>query len=74
MTEKANESQLSDFGLSTKVDILANPYVVKLKCDGDKVLGLLSFVTPCFQEKLLKISYRYLYRKPPQVVEERILR
>ena len=37
MTEKANESQLSDSGLSTKVYILANPYVVKLKCDGEAV-------------------------------------
>ena len=36
MTEKANKSQLSDFGLSTKVNILANPYVVMLKCDGDE--------------------------------------
>ena len=53
MTEKANESQLSDSGLSTKVYILANPYVVKLKCDGDEVLGLLNLMTPCFQEKLL---------------------
>ena len=53
VTEKANESQLSDSGLSTKVYILGNPYVVKLKCDGDEVLGPLSFVTPRFQEKLL---------------------
>ena len=36
VTEKANESQLSDSGLSTKVYILANPYVGKLKCDGDE--------------------------------------
>ena len=53
VTKKANKSQLSDSGLSTKTYILANPYVVKLKCDGDKVFGLLSLVTPCFQEKLL---------------------
>ena len=53
VTEKANKSQLSDSGLSTKTYILANPYVVKLKCDGDEVFGLLSLVTPCFQEKLL---------------------
>ena len=53
VTEKANESQLSDSGLSTKVYILENPYVVKLKCDGYEVLGPLSFMTPCFQEKLL---------------------
>ena len=53
VTKKANKSLLSDLGLSTKVYILANPYVVKLKCDGDEVLGLLSLVTPCFLEKLL---------------------
>ena len=53
VTKKANKSLLSDLGLSTKVYILANPYVVKLKCDGDEVLGLLSLVMPCFQEKLL---------------------
>ena len=53
VTKKANKSLLSDLGLSTKVYILANPYVVKLKCDGDEVLGLLSLVTPSFLEKLL---------------------
>ena len=36
VTEKANKSQLLDSGLSTKVNILANPYVVMLKCDGDE--------------------------------------
>ena len=36
VTEKANESQLSDSGLSTKVYILANPYVVRLKCYGEE--------------------------------------
>ena len=53
VTEKDSKSLLLDLGLSTKVYILANPYVVKLKCDGDEVLGPLSFVTPRFQEKLL---------------------
>ena len=53
VTEKANKSLLLDLGLSIKVYILANPYVVKLKCDGDEVFGLLNLVTPCFQEKLL---------------------
>ena len=53
VTEKANKSLLLDLGLSTKVYILANPYVVKLKCDGDEVFRLLNLVTPCFQEKLL---------------------
>ena len=53
MTKKAIKSQLLDSGLSTKVYILANPYVVKLKCDGDEVFGPLNLMTPCFQEKLL---------------------
>ena len=53
MTEKDSKSLLSDLGLSTKVYILANPYVVKLKYDGDEVFGLLNLVNPCFQEKLL---------------------
>ena len=53
VTEKANESQLSDSGLSTKVYMLANPHVGKLKCDGDEIFGFLNFMTPCFQEKLL---------------------
>ena len=53
VTEKANESQLSDSGLSTKVYMLANPHVGKLKCYGDRVFGLLNLMTPCFQEKLL---------------------
>ena len=34
-----------------------------LKCDGDEFLGILSLLTLCFQEKLLKISYGYLYRR-----------
>ena len=29
VTEKANKSLLSDLGLSTKADILANPYIDK---------------------------------------------
>ena len=35
MTEKDKKSQLLDFGLSTKACILANPYTVRLKCDGE---------------------------------------
>ena len=35
VTEKANKSQLLDSGLSTKVYMLANPHVGKLKCDGE---------------------------------------
>ena len=47
---------------------------IRLKYDDVVSFGRLSLVILCFQEKLLKICYRYLYRKPPQVVEERILR
>ena len=46
----------------------------KLKRDDDAVYGLLRFLTLCFQEKLLKISYGNLYLEPTQVVKERILR
>ena len=35
MTEKDRKSQLLDFGLSTKVCILVNPYTLRLKCDGE---------------------------------------
>ena len=49
-------------------------YNVTLKCDDVVSFGKLSLMNLCFLEKLLKISYRCLYRKPPQVVEERILR
>ena len=45
-----------------------------LRCDGVAVYGLLSLLTLCFQEKLLKIFYIYLYLEPTQVVKERILR
>ena len=47
---------------------------IRLKRDGDAVYGLLSSLKLCFQEKLLKICYKYLYREPTQVVKERILR
>ena len=35
VTKKAREGQLMDFGLSTKTCILANPYTIQLKCDGE---------------------------------------
>ena len=35
VTKKVSKSQLLDSGLSTKVCILANPYTVQLKCDGE---------------------------------------
>ena len=37
VTKEANKSQLLDSGLSTKVCILANPYTIKLKCDGEDI-------------------------------------
>ncbi len=46
----------------------------KLKHDDDVGYGLLRFLKLSFQEKLLKIFYKYLYREPTQVVKERILR
>ena len=36
VTKKASKSQLLDSGLSTKIYILANPYIVKLKCDDEE--------------------------------------
>ena len=47
---------------------------IRLRCDGDVVYGLLSLLKLCFQEKLLKICYKYPYLEPTQVVKERILR
>ena len=74
VTEKDSKSLLLDSGLSTKAVGCKCATMITLKCDDVVSFGELSLVTPCFQEKLLKILYRYLYRKPPQVVEERILR
>ena len=47
---------------------------LRLKRDGVVVYGPLSLLKLCFQEKLLKIFYIYLYLEPTQVVKERILR
>ena len=47
---------------------------IRLRRDGVVAHGLLSLLTLCFQEKLLKIFYIYLYLEPTQVVKERILR
>ena len=47
---------------------------IRLKRDGDVVYGPLSLLKLCFQEKLLKICYKYPYLEPTQVVKERILR
>ena len=74
MTEKDSKSQLLDSGLSTKAVECKCATMLRLKCDDVVSFGELSLVNLRFQEKLLKISYRCLYRKPPQVVEERILR
>ena len=37
VTEKAKKSQLLDSGLSTKMYILANPYILTLKCYGEDI-------------------------------------
>ena len=74
VTEKDSKSLLLDSGPSTKAVECKCATTIRLKCDGDVSFGELTLVNLCFQEKLLKICYRYLYRKPPQVVEERILR
>ena len=74
VTEKDSKSLLLDSGLSTKVVECKCATMLTLKCDDVVSFGELSLVNLRFQEKLLKISYRYLYRKPPQVVKERILR
>ena len=52
MTEKAKGSQLLDSGLSTKVCKLANPFTIRLKCDGDVRMDVSSLM-PRFQEKFL---------------------
>ena len=45
-----------------------------LKCDDEDSFGNRRLMKLGFQEKLLKICHRHLYRKPTQVVKERILR
>ena len=47
---------------------------IRLSCDDVVDYGPLSLLTLCFQEKLLKIFYTYLYLEPTQVLKERILR
>ena len=42
VTEKANEGQLMDSGLSTKSSIKANPYTIQMKCYGEDSLELKS--------------------------------
>ena len=74
VTEKDSKSLLLDSGLSMWAVEYKCATTITLKCDDVVSFGELSLVNLCFLEKLLKISYRYLYRKPPQVVEERILR
>ena len=51
VTEKASESQLLDFGLSTKVCIMVNPYTVQLKCDGED------------DSNVIEIFWRYASKK-----------
>ena len=74
MTEKAIRSQLLDSGLNTKAYKLGNPFIDRLKYDDVQLKSCGSLMTPCFQEKFLKILYRYPYREPTQVGKESILR
>ena len=74
MTEKDSRSRLLDSGLNTKAYKLGNPFIIKLKCDDVLLKSSGSSMTPCFQEKFLKILYRYPYREPTQVGKESILR
>ena len=74
MTEKDSKSRLLDSGLNTKAYKLGNPFIDRLKCDDVLLKSNRSFMTPCFQEKFLKLSYRYPYREPTQVGKESILR
>ena len=74
MTEKANKSRLLDSGLNTKAYKLGNPFIDRLKYDDVQLKCCGSLMTPCFQEKFLKIFYRYPYREPTQVGKESILR
>ena len=53
VTEKAKGSQLMDSGLSTKVYKLGNPFVGKLKCDGEVMK-----VTKFFDAKLPRKASR----------------
>ena len=74
MTEKDNKSRLLDSGLNTKACKLGNPFIVRLKYDDVWLKSHGSLMTPCFQEKFLKILYKYPYREPTQVGKESILR
>ena len=74
MTEKAKRSRLLDSGLNTKAYKLGNPFIDRLKYDDVQLKSCGSLMTPCFQEKFLKILYRYPYREPTQVGKESILR
>ena len=74
MTEKARRSRLLDSGLNTKAYKLENPFIDRLKCDDVLLKSNRSSMTPRFQEKFLKIFYRYPYREPTQVGKESILR
>ena len=56
MTEKARKSQLLDFGLNTKVCILANPYTIQLKCD-DEVSLLTKFSDAMLPRKVSMVNY-----------------
>ena len=74
MTEKDSKSRLLDSGLNTKAYKLGNPFIDRLKYDDVLLKSSGSLMIPCFQEKFLKILYKYPYREPTQVGKESILR
>ena len=74
MTDEVIRGRLLDSGLNTKAYKLGNPFIDRLKYDDVQLKSCGSLMTPCFQEKFLKILYRYPYREPTQVGKESILR
>ena len=65
--------QLLDAGLSVEGVRVGKSALTILGRYGEGSTEL-KYLISCFQEKLLKICYKYLYREPTQVVKERILR
>lgn len=54
VTEKVIASRLLDSGLSIKIDKLANPLILRSRCEYERTLRVLvKLHISCFQEKLL---------------------
>ena len=66
---------VNGFWFKRKGRCVGKPATLKmLKREYEYFHGSRRLMKLSFQEKLLKICHRHLYRKPTQVVEERILR